>query len=333
MSADAMTEDKPAIALVGPGRMGRGMAHAFAYAGFPVTVVDFKERAPADYQRIEAEMRREIAGDLEFLSSLDVLTAAQVQAVLDLIAFAPSQGSADVLAGADFVFEGVPETKKAKAEALGRIGRETPAQAICASTTSTMLVTELQGLIAHPERFLNSHFLNPAYLIPLVEVSPGPDTDEAVTVRLIALFEAAGKVPVRCAASPGYIIPRLQSLLLSETARMIAEGVATPEDIDKAIVNGFGPRYATMGTAEFIDWGGVDIVYYAGNYLAEALDSPRHKPPPEVDEMMKDGRKGLREGKGYYDYAKIDVEAYKREKLTRFVHLLRYLDRLPPPGV
>ena len=325
--------DKPSIALVGPGRMGRGMAHAFAYAGFPVTVVDFKERAPADYARIETEMRREIAGDLGFLSSLDVLSEDQAQAILGLIAFTPPQASVGVLAGADFIFEGVPETKEAKTEALGRIGREARADAIVASTTSTMLVTELQGLISHPERFVNSHFLNPAYLIPLVEVSPGPDTDEAVTARLLALFEAAGKVPVRCSASPGYIIPRLQSLLLSETARMIAEGVATPEDIDKAIVNGFGPRYATMGTAEFMDWGGVDIVYYAGNYLAEALNSPRHKPPPELDQMMADGRTGLREGLGYYDFSKIDVEAYKREKLTRFVDLLRYLDRLPPPGV
>jgi 3-hydroxybutyryl-CoA dehydrogenase len=328
-----MSQAKPAIALVGPGRMGRGMAHAFAYAGFEVTVVDFKERAAADYARIEAEMRQEIAGNLEFLSSLEVLSQAQVKAVLELIAFAPPQDSAGVLAKADFIFDCVPETKEAKAAALGRIGREARAQTICASTTSTMLVTELQGLIAHPERFLNSHFLNPAYLIPLVEVSPGPGTDEAVTARLIELFEAAGKVPVRCSASPGYIIPRLQSLLLSETARMIAEGVASPEDIDKAIVNGFGPRYATMGAAEFMDWGGVDIVYYAGNYLAEALNSPRHKAPPEVDAMMKDGRKGLREGRGYYDYTKIDVEAYRRAKLTHFVHLLRHLGRLPPPGV
>ena len=81
-----------------------------------------------------------------------------------------------------------------------------------------------------------------------------------------------------------------------------------------------------MGAAEFIDWGGVDIVYYAGNYLAEALDSPRHKPPPEVDEMMKNGHKGLREGKGYYDYTKIDVEAYKREKLSE--HLAATRDRI-----
>ena len=154
-----------------------------------------------------------------------------------------------------------------------------------------------------------------------------------VVADLIALLEAAGKVPVRCAASPGYIIPRLQSLLLSEAARMVHEGVASPEDIDKAITTGFGPRYTTMGAIEFIDWGGVDIVYYAGNYLAKALDSPRHAPPPEIEEMMADGRKGLREGQGYYDFRKMDVEQYRKDKLTKLVELMRFVDLLPAPGV
>ena len=164
-------------------------------------------------------------------------------------------------------------------------------------------------------------------------VTASPTTDEAVTKRLMDLLTAIGKVPVRCAASPGYIIPRLQSLLLSEAARMVHEGVASPEDIDKAIMNGFGPRYSTMGAVEFIDWGGVDIVYYAGHYLAKALNSPRHAPPPELDQMIADGKKGMREGQGYYDFRSMDVEAYQRDKLSTLVHLLRYLDRVPKPGV
>jgi 3-hydroxybutyryl-CoA dehydrogenase len=114
---------------------------------------------------------------------------------------------------------------------------------------------------------------------------------------------------------------------------MIAEGVATAEDIDKAIMNGFGPRYTTMGAIEFIDWGGVDILYYAGNYLAKALNSPRHAPPAEVEQMMKDGRRGMRERQGYYDYRDMDVEAYQREKLKTFVTLLDSLGKIPKPGV
>jgi 3-hydroxybutyryl-CoA dehydrogenase len=328
-----MSAAKPNIALVGPGRMGRGMAHCFAYAGYPVTLVDLKPREPADYVRIEADCRNEVANNLGFLQSLDVLKFDQIQPILDLIAFTGPEGADEVLGAADVIMEGVPETREAKASAFAEIGKHARPEAIVASTTSSMLVTDLEELIAHPNRFLNAHFLNPAYLIPLVEVSPSPTTDEAVTKRLMDLLTAIGKVPVRCAASPGYIIPRLQSLLLSEAARMVHEGVASPEDIDKAIMNGFGPRYSTMGAVEFIDWGGVDIVYYAGHYLAKALNSPRHAPPPELDQMIADGKKGMREGQGYYDFRSMDVEAYQRDKLSTLVHLLRYLDRVPKPGV
>ena len=149
----------------------------------------------------------------------------------------------------------------------------------------------------------------------------------------IALFEAIGKVPVRCSAAPGYIIPRLQSLIMAEACRMVEEGVATPAEIDKAITHGFGPRYATLGVMEFIDWGGVDILYYAGHYLSKALDSPRHAPPEEVTRMMEDGRKGMREGRGYYDFRDMDVDAWQKEKLTRFVTLLDSLGQIPQPGV
>jgi len=328
-----VSADKPNIALVGPGRMGRGMAHCFAYAGHPVTIVDLKPRETADYARLETECRAEVEANLRFLASLDVLSETQVEPILSLIAFTGPDGADNVLAAADVIMEGVPETREAKASAFAEIGNMARPDAIVASTTSSMLVTELEELIAHPERFLNAHFLNPAYLIPLVEVSPSPTTDEAVTTRLMDLLTAIGKVPVRCAASPGYILPRLQSLLLSEAARMVHEGVASPEDIDKAIMNGFGPRYSTMGAVEFIDWGGVDIVYYAGHYLAKALDSPRHAPPPELDQMIAEGKKGMREGQGYYDFREMDVEAYQREKLSSLVHLLRYLDRIPKPGV
>jgi 3-hydroxybutyryl-CoA dehydrogenase len=325
--------DKPTIVCLGAGRMGRGMGHVFAYAGYPVTVVDFKDRPAADAKRIEAEVLAEIEANMRFLASLDVMTEAQVGKALSLISVASLEDAAGPLAKADFLLEGVPETVEAKRDAFERACALVPDDTIIASSTSTILVTELQQFVTHPERFMNAHFLNPAYLIPLVEVSPSPDTDEANVQALIDLFEAVGKVPVRCAASPGYIIPRLQSLLLSETARMIHEGVATPEEIDKAIMAGFGPRYATMGAVEFIDWGGVDIVYYAGHYLAKALDSPRHAPPPEVETMMAEGRKGMRERQGYYDFRNVDVDAYVKEKQSRFVALLRFLDKLPPPGV
>jgi 3-hydroxybutyryl-CoA dehydrogenase len=325
--------DRDVIVAVGAGRMGRGIAHVFAYAGRPIMVLDVKQRSAADFEHLAREGRAEIESNMRFLAGLGVMNEHQVAAAQKLIAFRPLGDAEKVLSPATVIIEGVPETREAKQAAFALIGRHAPPDAVVASTTSSMLVTELQGYITHPGRFLNSHFLNPAYLIPLVEVSPGPATDEAAVNKITALYESVGKVPVRCAASPGYIVPRLQALLMAEASRMVADGVATAEAIDKAITCGFGPRYATMGVLEFVDWGGVDILYYGGHNLAKALNSPAHAPPPLVEEMMKTGRKGMREGRGFYDFTKMDVAAYQRDKLTRFVGLLRSAGQLPKPGL
>ena len=321
------------ILAVGAGRMGRGIAHVFAYAGYPVTLLDVKERDEDGFRQLVDAALAEIEANLAFLSGFGHISPAQLSRILELIDVKPKAGAATELGAADVVIEAVPETREAKKNALELIGQYVRPDAIVTSTTSSMLVTELQQWMRRPDRFLNTHFLNPAYLIPLVEVSPSPNTDESIVENVIALFETIGKAPVRCSASPGLIIPRLQSLIMAESCRMVEEGVATPAEIDKAITHGFGPRYATLGVMEFIDWGGVDILYYAGHYLSKALDSPRHAPPEEVTKMMEDGRKGLREGRGYYDFRDMDVEAWQQEKLTRFVTLLDSLGQIPKPGV
>ncbi|MCH8963562.1 MAG: hypothetical protein IIB58_01270 [Planctomycetes bacterium] len=95
---------------------------------------------------------------------------------------------------------------------------------------------------------------------------------------------------------------------------------------------GFGVRYATMGLIEFIDWGGVDILYYASNYLRQALDADRFKVPALIEEMMADGRRGMRDGQGFYDFREMDVDDFQRRMLARFVGLLKHLDLLPPPA-
>ena len=178
---------------------------------------------------------------------------------------------AAALAGAGIVFEGVPEVVDLKREVLAAASKCVGPDVIIASTTSTILVDDLSGAVEHPERFLNVHWLNPAYLIPLVEISPGAATDPAVIAQVKALLEGIGKVPVVCAATPGFIVPRIQALAMNEAARMVEEGVASAEDIDKAIRYGFGFRYAVLGLLEFIDWGGGDILYYASRYLEGAL--------------------------------------------------------------
>jgi 3-hydroxybutyryl-CoA dehydrogenase len=195
-----------------------------------------------------------------------------------------------------------------------------------------MLADTLAGLVTHPERFLNAHFLNPAYLIPLVEVSPAKATAEATFRTVRALLESAGKVVVRCAPSPGFIVPRLQAAAMNEAARLVEEGVATPEDIDRAVRAGFGPRYAAMGLCEFIDYGGLDILYYASRSMAQALEAPRYEPPAIVERLMREGKRGAREGQGLADWRGRDMAAYQRELLGRFVALFSHLKLLPPPA-
>ena len=140
-------------------------------------------------------------------------------------------------------------------------------------------------------------------------------------------------MPVVCAARPGYIVPRIQALAMNEAARMVEEGVACAEDIDKAIKYGFGVRFATLGMLEFIDWGGGDILYYASRYLTAARSaSERYAAPEIVERNMAEGRIGLKTGKGFLDYESLDVEAYRRERLEAFVALLAPPRPDPPAG-
>lgn len=319
------------IAAVGAGRMGRGIAQIFAYAGHAVALIDVKPRQAGEAAKLLAEARSEIAGNLAFLGELGVLDDAQAEAVLSRITLHEESQADAAMAGADVLFEGVRELKEAKQPVLARMAAAAGPQAILASTTSTMSVDELADFVNRPERFLNAHFLNPAYLIPLVEVSPGARTDADVRDAMLDLLTAAGKKPVLCAASPGFIVPRIQAVAMNEAARMVEEGVATAEDIDAAIRYGFGLRYATMGLVEFIDWGGGDILYYASKYLQGALGSDRYAAPDILERKMADGHTGMDAGQGFYDFAAMDVPAYRREKLALFVGLLRHFGLLTPP--
>jgi 3-hydroxybutyryl-CoA dehydrogenase len=316
------------IAAAGAGRMGRGIAVVFAYSGHTVRLVDLKRRDAGEHERVADEARGEIRSALATLGELGVMPAGAIDAVAARISI---HAGTDALRDADVIFEGVPETRDAKRAALRAISAAARPDATVASTTSTMLSTELQDFVAHPGRFLNAHWLNPAYLVPLVEVSPGARTDPAVVERMKALLERIGKVPVVCKASPGYIVPRIQALAMNEAARLVEEGVASAEDVDRAIKYGFGLRYAVLGLIEFIDWGGGDILYYASRYLREATGEERFAAPKIVADNMRAGRIGLRTGEGFYDFRNTDVERYRRERLGAYVALLRHFGLLRPP--
>jgi 3-hydroxybutyryl-CoA dehydrogenase len=319
------------IACLGAGRMGRGIAVAFAYAGHTVTMIDVKPRTADQFATLQTEGLGEIRKTMASLARFGLLAEKDAGAVVARVSVMPMQDMTAALGSAGIVFEGVPEVVDLKSEVLAAASKCVGPEIIIASTTSTILVDDLSGAVDHRERFLNVHWLNPAYLIPLVEISPGAATDPALVARFKALLEDIGKVPVVCAATPGFIVPRIQALAMNEAARMVEEGVASAEDIDKAIRYGFGFRYAVLGLLEFIDWGGGDVLFYASRYLEGALGSDRYRAPDVISRNMREDRIGLRTGAGFLDYSGLDVDAYREQRLAALVDMLRHFGLARPP--
>jgi len=326
-----MTAARPMIACLGAGRMGRGIAVAFAYAGHDVRLIDVKARSAEQFAALQAEAIGEVNKTLVSLARFGLMAAGDAETLVARVSVVPARDMAAALSSAGILFEGVPEVVELKREVLATASKYVGADVIIASTTSTILVDDISGAVENPKRFLNVHWLNPAYLIPLVEISPGAATDPAVVAQAKVLLEGIGKVPVVCAATPGFIVPRIQALAMNEAARMVEEGVASAEDIDKAIRYGFGFRYAVLGLLEFIDWGGGDILYYASRYLEGALGSDRYRAPEVISRNMQEGRIGLRSGAGFLDYSGLDVDAYRERRLSELVDMLRHVGLARPP--
>lgn len=317
------------IAVIGAGRMGRGIALSFAFSGYQLHLCDSEERSDEAFSELADSVAREIETELKLLQRLQLVSAEQAQRIANRILVVARSASAVPLGQADFVFEAVAEILEVKRSTYAWLNTVMPNTAVIGSTTSSMLVDTLAEFVANSNRFLNTHWLNPALLMPLIEMSPGQNTSDEAVTSMKALLDSIGKQPVICSASPGFIVPRIQALALTEAARCVEEGVASAEDIDKAIRIGFGVRYAVLGLLEFIDWGGGDIVYYGTQYLADALDDKRFSVPEIVKENMRENRNGIRDGQGFYDYRNRDVDSYREERLGDFIKLLQHLSLLP----
>jgi 3-hydroxybutyryl-CoA dehydrogenase len=318
------------IACLGAGRMARGIAVAFAYAGHRVLIVDVKERAPEALRQTAEAAHGEVRATFASLAEFGLFAREAASELAQRVAVVHASDAPE-LAACAAVFEAVPEIPALKRDVLSRISPRLGQGTVLASTSSTILVEELAPAVARPERFLNAHWLNPAFLVPLVELSPAAGTDAGVLAALKGLLESIGKVVVVCAARPGYIVPRIQALAMNEAARMVEEGVASAAEIDKAIKYGFAFRFANLGMLEFIDWGGGDILDHASSYLVAALGDRRYAAPPIVGQHVREGRLGLRTGRGFFDYRAIDREAYRRERLKTLAEALRAMGLARPP--
>lgn len=305
------------IVIVGAGRMGKAIAIAFAYAGLEVALIDAKQRSPDEFSQFQSKLKLDLSHEITLLEKIKFIEQQQIQTIYDRIHVSSRNNADEFLKKAQLIMEAVPELKDLKQEIFTWLDQRISTECIVASTTSTFLVTDIAKMLSHPERVINAHWLNPAYLIPLVELSRSEQTSEKVIGILKAFLSQVGKVPVVCNARAGYIVPRIQALAMNEAARMVEENAASAEDIDMAIRTGFGLRFSILGLLEFIDWGGGDILYYASQYLEKELGE-RYQTPTIIAENMKNNRNGMREQQGFYDYQNVDIDAYKLKVLSQF---------------
>jgi len=275
------------IAVVGAGTMGRGIACAALAGGFRTVLTDVSED-------ILTKARRYIS---------DTLTGAKARGKWDgdpekALAALTLMPRLEDAATAELIIEAVPEDIRLKVELLARLGKAARPQAILASNTSSLSVTEMGAVTSRPTQFLGMHFFNPVPKMKLVELVYTPETSEETLETAEAVCRQIGKETVRVKDSPGFTTSRINALIGNEAFRMLEEGIATPEDIDKALRLGLNHP---MGPFEMVDLVGLDVRLAILDYLHRTLGE-RFQPSALLVEHVKAGRLGRKVGRGVYDY-------------------------------
>ena len=274
------------VGVLGGGRMGAGIAHAFVLAGSQVVVVERdEEAAAAARERVTASLRKSVErGWAEPLDELE----GRVSVALDVDAFESS----------GLVIEAVPEDEGLKADALARVESVLDGRAALASNTSSISIDRLAASLTRPERFLGLHFFNPVPASALVEIVLGEATQPALANDARAWVEAIGKTPVTVHDAPGFASSRLGVALGLEAIRMVEEGVASPGDIDAAMELGYKHPVGPLRTTDIV---GLDVRLGIAEQLHRDL-GPRFEPPQLLRDMVADGRLGKKSGRGFYTW-------------------------------
>lgn len=317
------------MTVVGPGRMGPGIAEYLAMTGCHVDLLDVKERTTSEEW---SSLTRALSYIKTSLDSLQKEGLLRLSPEIIASRIQVHRGYGDSLFKSDLIVEALPEQLEIKKEFYRNACKTVREDAILTSTTSTLSPTRLSKFVSGRKRFLVAHWLNPAELMPLVEVVPSRFTAEEITRQVIDWLEAIGKVPIRCADRPGFASTRILVLLLNEAVRLYQEHVASPADIDKAVIYGLGLRLASgQGPLEFIDYSGVDMLYRASQSLCNQLKDTRFSAHKVVREMIKEKHLGIWAKKGFKDYNGVDVERLVQERIHSLARALKQTQLFASP--
>lgn len=292
------------ITVLGAGIMGHGIALAFAIDGRTVTLYDVDEEVLEDSK---AQMRS-VLETFEAESKINEAEISEIEARIT------RTGSLeDAVDGADFVTEAVVENLDVKQEVFSKLNDLAPEDAILATNTSGLSITEIASVVDRPERVVGTHWFNPPYVVPLVEVIFGDKTDEAAAEAVYEFMDATGKTPVRVKKDiPGFIGNRIQIAMAYEAFSLLEQGVATPKAIDRTVKAGFGFRLPLLGIFEKADHSGLDVQYEVEKYLLSELDRGI-EPKRTLEEHVDSEEFGLKTEKGIYDWDATDpAEIYEQ---------------------
>ena len=277
------------VGVVGCGLMGSGIAQISALAGYATAVVEINDEIlKKGMAKIEESMAK---GKARGKISEEQYAAAKKNLV--------SSTSLAALKDCDLIVEAVSENTDLKKKLFKDLSDLARADAILATNTSSISITEIAAVVKHPERVVGMHFFNPVPVMKLVEIIRGYSTTDAVMAAAREFALAVGKEPITCPDTPAFVVNKLLIPYLLDAVRMVQDGVASPEDVDKAMVHGCG---YPMGPITLLDYVGLDTTLHAADVMYAEFREPKYAAPVLLRRMVQAGHYGRKSGRGFYQY-------------------------------
>ena len=278
------------IAVIGAGQMGNGIAHVFAQAGHPVTMIDVSADALA-------RARTTIEKNLDRQVKKGTIDEAAKSSTLGNLA---TETSLEAVRDAALVVEAATENVDLKFRIFQDLDRHAASAAILASNTSSIAITEIAARTKRPEQVIGMHFMNPVPVMQLVEVIRGIATSDETTATTMRLAKAVGKTPVEVNDFPGFVANRILMPMINEAVYCVMEGVGTPEAIDTVMKLGMNHPMGPLALADFI---GLDTCLAILEVMHKGLGDPKYRPCPLLRKYVAAGWLGKKSGRGFYTYA------------------------------
>jgi 3-hydroxybutyryl-CoA dehydrogenase len=286
-------EDIENITVLGIGVMGPDISLGFALAGYRVRGVDVE---PAAVDRAQKKLK----SNLQQMVQEGFIGQTEAQRTRSRITFTLSWE--DSVVKANFITEAVPEEMETKQKVFQRCDELCGPEVVVATNTSSMNITQIASKMRFPERAMGTHWTIPAHLSPMVEVIRGEHTSQMTEELTFKLLQRAGKIPVRCKNTTGFIHNYIQFSMVKAALDLVEAGHASPEDIDAVVKNGFGLRLASVGPVQFVDMCGLDTILNIQRYMYKKTQNPVYKPSEIIQKKVAHGDLGIKSGQGFFTY-------------------------------